>query len=104
MTGPEAQFRGRLIQTDAGHTLEPYISDDGRVGYKVQYPGSDFIGYIYLNPETGETPAVWLYMGTLDNPNEPTDDAEDTAKHFYPVEVAADFMFECDWIAAGRPE
>lgn len=66
---------------------EPFVSDDGRVGYRVGRTDerSDAETFIYLNPNMtlfGEA-VVYLYIGTE---NDPT---EDEAEHFYAMDEYA---------------
>lgn len=61
--------------------FEPFVSEDGRVGYRVQETEGDRREtFIYLNPaveQEGDSPEVFLYVGGDNDP------AVDQAEHWY---------------------
>jgi hypothetical protein len=75
--------RSRTVYDPDGNVFyEPFISDDGRVGYRVGRTDDrpDAETFIYFNPSTTErddTPNVFVYIGIENDPN------EDDPQHFY---------------------
>lgn len=66
----------------------PFLSDDGRVGYRINYTvpadESEAAGveqFIYFNPSISDgDPDVFVYMGIENDP------AEDEPQHFYAID------------------
>lgn len=87
------EFQGFTVYDPAGDVYYvPFVSDDGRVGYRVGRTDerSDAETFVYFNPSTTErdsTPNVFVYTGIENDP------AEDSPEVFIALD-AESFGFE----------
>lgn len=82
-------LREFTVYDPAGHVYYvPFVSEDGRVGYKVGRSDDrpDAETFIYFNPSTTEhddTPNVFVYIGGDNDP------AHDESQHWYALDREA---------------
>jgi hypothetical protein len=66
------------VYSPDGHYFEPFVAEDGRVGYRVVRQSDYAETYIYLNPSSTDDarkPCVFAYVG---GDNDPAVDAPAT--------------------------
>lgn len=78
------------VEDGAGTRFVPIVTDDGQVGFRVEWLNTGETTFIYFNPSTTEgaddfTPNVFVYEGATGEP------WNDEALHFYDLRERSEF-------------